>query len=525
MKIKSIFFILIILTFGIVLTGCTLDGSMPGVIPLEESVKEIINSKGENYDFLEDELYNIKIEELIETILDKLDTYNINYKVGNLDEDSVPEIAVFVERNPEDTEDQGLLQIYKFNGESYVVLDEIGMNYDNNNYGLEIGLLSTNQPGLIINNQVGAHSGITYGYILEEGKLKSILNHNKINLLSVYTDNQIKDIDGDGILDFSVYTIDPETIELSSAGSDKITLWYKWDGNDSTILTKVEREIPDLESNKQIFRTINSTISVNDLEALKTLIENQNQLSYLDNTVLLKKYIQQLELTLNSRNEDINNLFSDYQSGYLLSEYGLSIDRLNDIEYLKAEKTLANEKGLKNALIANLELGYKLKTSEGKYYYTIDYSRLTEPISSSISKEYRDYLTILGSSPVESHITGESFLLNQEKLGIKINTLEKFLITYPYSEYIEEVQEMYNAYTHYFIYGNETSPNWDPEQNKAEDDVIDTWNMYIEKYPYSSLSESLNKLIQEIKNDEKQVTYRGIGNLNLKQKKVKKPNS
>lgn len=506
MKIKSIFLGLIILTLGLFVAACNLEKAMPVVIPLEESVKEIINSKGENYDFLSDELYNIKMEELIQTILSNLSSYKITYKLGNLDEDSIPELAVFVERNPEDTKDQGLLQIYKFNGERYEIIDEIGMNYDNNNYGMEIGKISENKQGLLINNQVGAHSGITYGYILEDGKLKSILNHKKLNLFSVYTSNEIRDIDNDGILDFSIFTINPETEEQSAAGSDKITLWYKWDGVDGGILTKVDSNSLSLESNNEVFEKIDSLIGNNNSQSYDNLIENQSLLSYVDNTVLLSNYIEQLEKTISCRNVEIQRLFNNYQSGYLLNEYGLSIDRLNELEYLKREKTLENELELKNSLILNLELGYKLRSSEGKYYYAIDYSKMIDQLGESISKEYRDYLNILALNINEPYLVGDNLILSSEKLGDRINILEKFLISYPYSTHIQEIENIYKSYNKYFIFGDINSPNFDPVSNKIKEGILDNWNLYMEKYPYSYFSDIVNELMIDIKNNQNKLS-------------------
>lgn len=506
MKIKSIFMVLIILTLGLFVTGCNIEGVMPVAIPLEESVKEIINSKGENYDFLSDDLYNIKMEELIQTILSKLKTYKITYKLGDLDGDSIPELAVFIERNPEDTKDEGLLQIYKFNGERYVRIDSIPMNYDNNNYGIEIGKISESQQGLLINNQVGAHSGITYGFILEDGKLKSILNEKKLNLLSVYTSNGIRDIDNDGILDFSVYTIDPETEEQSAVGSDKITLWYKWDGVDGGILTRVDRNEPTLNTDSEIFEEINSLIPTNELVALRSLIENQSLLSNVDNTALLTNYIEHLENNMDSRNIKIQRLLNSYQSGYLLNEFGLSVDRLNELEYLKRDKTLENEIKLNDTLIFNLELGYKLKSSEGKYYYAIDYSKLIQGLGDSITKEYRDYLNILALNSNEPYIIGDNLMLSSEKLGDRIAVAEKFLITYPYSNYIEEVEDIYKSYNEFFIFGDINSPNFDLDSNKIQDQVLVNWQAFIEKYPNSYMSYILNRLSVDITNNQNILT-------------------
>ena len=498
MKLKSLFISTIILILGIFASGCSGSQSLPVVIPLEESVKEIIISKGDNYDFLEDELYNIKIEELIQSILSKLKSYNITYTVGNLDEDNIPEIAVFIERKPEDTQDQGSLQIYKFNGEGYALIDEIAMNYDNNNYAIEIGKISQNQNGLFLNNQVGAHSAITYGFILEDGKLKSILNDKKLNLLSVYTSNEIADIDQDGILEFSIFTIDPETVEQSAVGSDKITLWYKWDGIDGGILTQVERDIPNLGSDSKIFRSIKSLIPSNQQKALNELIKNQSKLSYIDNTLLLQDYIEVLEGGLAGRNQKIQELFSNYQSGYLLNEYGLSIERLNELEYLNRDKTLVNELELKNLLIMNLNLGLKLKSSTGKYFYDVDYRILNDKLGESISKEYRDYLNILALDTNEPYAIGDSLLIGLEKLGDRITILEKFIITYPYSSFIPEVEHIYKSYKKAFIFGDIYNPHFHEDSHIIKDEVLNHWQHFIQTYPNSYFSDRLSGLLEDI---------------------------
>lgn len=508
MKIKSIFITSIILALGLFITGCNAERALPAVISLEESVKEIIISKGNNYDFLEDELYNIKMEELINTILSKLKSTKIVYKLGNLDEDSIPELAVFIERNPEDTEDQGLLQIYKFNGERYEKTDQINMNYDNNNYQMEIGKLSENQNGLLLNNQVGAHSGITYGYILKNNKLKSILNDKKLNLLSVYTSNAIKDQDEDGILEFSIYTIDPETVEQSAVGSDKITLWYKWDGIDGGILTLVEKDTSNLDSNNQIFSTRKESLA--DTEQIidyNSLLENQSQLSFIDNTLSLTNYIEGLKEDLNLKNLQIQELFNNYQPGYLLNEYApspgqLSIERLNELEYLKREKTLVNEGELKNNLIINLEQGYKLTSSEGLYHYIIDYSKIVQNSGEFISKEYRDYMKIMALDINEPYLIGDSLMITQDKLMDRINTLEQFIITYPYSTYLHEAENIYKSYNKCFIFGDVHNSNFDSNTNKLKVEVLNNWNIAIGKYPGSYFTDTLSKLSVDIKNNQ-----------------------
>ena len=96
------------------------------------------------------------------------------------------------------------------------------MNYDNTNYELVIGKIGPKQNGILLNNQAGSQSGITYGFILEDGKLVKALNENKINLISINTENEIMDINKDGILEFSILTIDPENRDPSTKDANKI---------------------------------------------------------------------------------------------------------------------------------------------------------------------------------------------------------------------------------------------------------------------------------------------------------------
>lgn len=255
-----------------------------------------------------------------------------------------------------------------------------------------------------------------------------------------------------------------------------------------------------------MFEKIDSLIGNNNSQSYDNLIENQSLLSYVDNTVLLSNYIEQLEKTISCRNVEIQRLFNNYQSGYLLNEYGLSIDRLNELEYLKREKTLENELELKNSLILNLELGYKLRSSEGKYYYAIDYSKMIDQLGESISKEYRDYLNILALNINEPYLVGDNLILSSEKLGDRINILEKFLISYPYSTHIQEIENIYKSYNKYFIFGDINSPNFDPVSNKIKEGILDNWNLYMEKYPYSYFSDIVNELMIDIKNNQNKLS-------------------
>ncbi len=505
MSEKLVLLLIMILISGLFLYGCGTirNDFVPEQVPLEDSIKEIILSKGDNYDFLNDQLFMQKVNDL---------GLSNDFTVGNLDEDSIPELVVYVERNSEDTQDPGQLQVYKFNGEKYELLDSIDMNYDNSNYLLVVGKIGQGQNGIFLSNQVGAHSTVNYGYILKDGKLKSVLNPKKLGLISTYPSNEIKDIDGDGILEFSIYSNDPESEEQSSAGSDKIILWYKWDGKDAGDIIQVHR------MGKETSRVMNKNMTLEDLgledsNVIPYLTENQAGFSKHQMVYLLQDYINILTDNLPGKSRDIGKLLVNYQEGqntdYIFEQYGLSLERLNDVEYLKREKILQAEGDLKQNLINDLSMGYRLESSQGSYYYLINYQKLVDLFSNNITNEYRDYLKLMAKESNTPYLMDGNLMITRDKLAERIIEIENFKRNYPYSIYVDRANILYKDYIQVFLFGSPKSPNYQ-EGNRYTEESIGVFKDKVDKYPNSYFSEILLGFISDLN-----------GNLNILNEAVK----
>ena len=492
--------IVLLLCLTIFTIACSSNKSLPTTLTLEQSIKEIILSKGNGYDFLKDKAYM----EYMAKLGDELANNTPYYAIGNLDDDNIPEIAVFKERDPNNMADEGSLEIYKFNGEKYNLIDSISMNYDNTNYQIAIGKISENQNGLLLNNSVGAHSGLTYGFILENGKLKNILDENKISLISIYTNNEIKDINNDGILEFSIYTVDPETEDSSSAGSDKMTLWYKWNGKDSAELLEIERRDYSKEkSDKEIFNEAKNLIENNFNEVLKYIDEHKEKLSKYDNTEILMEYIKKLNEMSFDKGVEIENLFIKYQNkenfDYLFKKYGLSIEKLNSLEYLNREKVLKDEPELKKHLIDHILLGYKLDTSEGIYYYLIDNQKFIDTFGGNITNEYNDYLKILALDTNEPFMKDGSLMISMDKLAERILLAESFKMVYPYSNLLPKVDEIYKWYIYTYFYGDNHNPNFDENTFIMKENIVKEFEKTIEKYEYTNFGDIVREFMANLK--------------------------
>ena len=498
---KSIKFIISILCLTIFTIACSKNESFPTTLNLEQSIKEIIISKGSNYDFLKDASY---IEHMYKFSSELTESKSPIYALGNLSEDNIPELAIFNKRDPNNVNDEGSLEIYKFNGEKYVSIDKVSMNYDNDNYQIVIGKISENQNGLLLNNQVGAHSGLTYGFVLEDEKLKNILDDKKLSLISIYTNNQIKDIDNDGILEFSIYTVDPETEDSSSVDSDKMTLWYKWDGSDSADLVKIERkDYSKDDSNIEVFNEAKTLIESNLSESLKYMDEHKNQLSKFHNTELLINYIEHLEEMSYDAGIEIENLFIKYQNNenfdYLFKKYGLSMEKLNSLEYLNREKVLKDEEELKKHLVEHINLGYKLVTSEGIYYYQVDNQKLVTIFEENITNEYSDYLKILSLETNEPFMNDGSLVITMDKLAERILLVESFKMIYPYSNFLPKINEIYNWYMQTYFFGDNHDPNFDIGTFVMKEKVINEFEKTIEKYEYTNFANIIQGFVNDLK--------------------------
>ncbi len=504
---KSFKFILITILLLILTLGCSKKESLPEVLSQEQSIKEIILSKGDNYNFLKDELYIEYMNKLGKDLVVNKEASPPHYAIGNLDDDNIPELVVFKERDPNNKEDEGALEVYKFNGEKYVLLDKVPMNYDNTNYQIEIGKIAENTSGILLNNKVGAHSGITYGFILEDNKLKSIFNENKISLISTFAKNEIKDIDNDGILEFSIYTIDPETENTNIEDAPKMTLWYKWDGKDNGILVQVEREgFSEIITNEDLFSEGKNLIEDNLNEALKFIIENKSQLSKYENSELLKEYIKKLDEISFNKGIEINDLFIKYQEGenfdHLFRKYGLSMEKLNSLEYLNRERTLKDEAELKEHLIENINLGYKLATSEGMYYYLIDYQKFVNLLGESLTNEYKDYLKVLALDTNEPFMIDGSLMISMEKLVERILQVESFKFVYPYSELLPQIKEIYTRYINTYFFGDLHDSNYDRNTLKMKEEILLEFEKAEEKYHYTNFANIIRSFMKDLEDND-----------------------
>lgn len=487
-------------------SACAQLANSPKIIQLEKSIKEYVLSKDESHDFLKDQVYIEKIDKLLSEYTKRGLISSDHIAIGHLTETNIPELIVFREKDSSDASDEGSLEVYSFDGEKYTLLDKVSMNFDNTNYQLEVGKLSKDQTGIYLNNQAGSQFGVTYGYILEDGKLKSVLNPKKVNLISIDTDNEIKDITKDGILEFSVHLIDPESPDKDPETADKIKLWYRWDGKDGAELISLEKEKGensemDKVSDQNILKEAEELLENEDQAFLDYLKENQQELTAADNTKLLEDYISLLEDRLYSEEGKVNKLIEQYESDAqekkLTEQHGLTLERLNDSEYLRRQKVLSSHQELKEKIIKNLNLGYKLDKIGDKYRFVINYQLFIDDFGNNILNEYKDFLRILELNSQESYLKTNKVNPPLEELAERIALAEDFRLTYPYSEKLGKIDDFYKKCINIFFSHDMKASLAPKETTFSKVELLDRYEKIKEKYKHTYFADIIDRYIQE----------------------------
>lgn len=514
--IKKIFALaMLLILFSLAVSGCgnpkgemrtmSVEDVMDSLIPFDESV-------------LQSEQARVRIEAFLEQLNPQLDTSKGHYAIGDLSGDNVPEIVMYIERDPENIDDQGRLIVYAYDSSAYAPVAEKPMNYDNTNYLLKIGNVSEDQRGILLSNQVGSKAGVTYGFVLEDRELSSILNPKKINLFSVNTENRIDDIDGDGVLEFSIFSIDPESQSSNPSEAEVIELWYRWDGRDGAEVVKFAT------NEDQHFGTmeISGSFGIQSVEEETNqpypgegdfrsyLLENPDGYNPSEITKLLEEHILSLEVNKSYRSLDIGTLFAkhtkDVTSQSFLDKYSLSKDRLNDKEYLQRDRILQAEPDLKELLLKNLRLGYALDADKDQYIYHVDYRRLHEDFGQSVTNEFRNYLGIMSKWEGSPHRNNGRLALEKESLAARIVEIELFRLTFSYSEYLDQVLQIYQEYMESMLYYTAEGLVFDENTGSFNNSSRQVLQDIVNLYPDSHMAEVINHMLQRVRSNNGNIT-------------------
>ena len=146
------------------------------------------------------------------------------YSVGDIDNDGVLEVAVFERNSSSEEYIPSNIQLFKYTDGEYSLFSKVQTTAE---FCMSINISKAKDDinGVFVSGSMGAHSGEQSLYIIKDGELTPAIDY----IYSLYP-SEIKDIDGDGLLELSSLERDPNDPDSSNADCSKILTWYKWDG-------------------------------------------------------------------------------------------------------------------------------------------------------------------------------------------------------------------------------------------------------------------------------------------------------
>lgn len=483
---------------------------------LQKSIASIIAA----HDLLADSAFTADMDKLGAQLTGKFSdeggrTKGIGFAYGNLDADYIPELVVFVQRDFANEADEGALVLYKFKDGAYREISRQSMGFDNGSVRMVIGSAAKDKPAIFLNTQVGAHSGETYLFALEDGKLVSRLSGKKISTLSIYTSAEIKDIDNDGITEFSIYTDDPASGDTSSAGSDKMSLWYKWNGKDSASIVKVVKAAINkpLPTDEALMTKFNAALNKGSAsEALAIMNMNFSKHSSADNTAMLESYMAWLKSGNTKMSTQLEALFEKYSlkaKKDIFTANKLQIKDLNDPGVMAKAGTLKFQQDLKAIIRQGIARGYRVNTSEGMYYFVVDYQRLAN-LGSMMSSDLYEYFKIMGLESNKPAILDGAPAVALDELAKRIADIELFSLTYPASKYTQELKPMYREFAGQYLFGY----TYDPVTLKLSPQSIASYHKTVKEYDSYFISDIVSAYLSAVEQNHAQVTGKVLLDMN-----------
>ena len=236
----------------------------------------------------------------------------------------------------------------------------------------------------------------------------------------------------------------------------------------------------------------------------------KNDYSNKDLTDKLKDHIASLQANKSYRSLDIATMFSRYMKEYsfdsFFQKYGLSQDRLNDLEYLERDRILQAEPDLKEMLLRNRRLGYMLIVEKDRYNYEIDYGIFIDSFSGNMTNEFRKYLQIMSKEASLKHMEEGVLKIPKEELAARISEIEGFRLTYSYSEFLDETLQLYEEYMNSMLFltmeGNVFNQETGIFVDNSRQELLDIVN----NYPDTNMSDVINLMLQKVKESNGAIT-------------------
>lgn len=238
----------------------------------------------------------------------------------------------------------------------------------------------------------------------------------------------------------------------------------------------------------KVLSTFQSLLKANNLRDADIYLNKNIQKTTRHHATLMVLYLE------NARIKALPVLDQKFYPQEIQNELSSIYKRNDNIDnLLKKAKT----QKLKSLLTEAKNSGYKMRTSEGMYYLTMDYSRF-ERYQNNVKDDIAAYIAIQMTETDKYSSSDAALTIGYQELVNRALIQENFLLEYPTSNRARQVKTLFNDYKLYVFYGLNNTPLFSYEDNTMQPNARKAYE-FISQIPSTNKSELRTHLKQFMK--------------------------
>ncbi|MDP5273073.1 hypothetical protein [Chengkuizengella axinellae] len=228
------------------------------------------------------------------------------------------------------------------------------------------------------------------------------------------------------------------------------------------------------------------------MELYQYIDEHLEELSKNDLSKILIQLEDQMLLQLANYNDELKNTdIQSYINEIFDEDHQLMIEEVQD-------------ESIKEMLSEIQGNGYQIKGSKETFILKIDYT-LMEKYIGKTNNEISDYIAIKALESKQGYEENFTLTISWDELSNRVALSELFINSYPESIRSDAIERIYLNYLIPYLKGLPNTTVYNPDSNQYNQQLLDNYLSYIDKYPETRTSQILNDYM--IKLEESDYIY------------------
>jgi hypothetical protein len=208
---------------------------------------------------------------------------------------------------------------------------------------------------------------------------------------------------------------------------------------------------------------------------------------------LLYEYMTMLSSNLNDENKILSS-YMHIDDANKLSNF-LKKDSFKDLDNLDYVLNLTGNEKLNQFIAEEIKKGYMITLTDNKIELKPNYDYFMKTFNDMLTNEMLNYIRIKSQYDNKPISNSKILIVDKEEIAIRLNEIENFRLVFPYSNALDEVLDIYNAYVDALLFLGDDEKSIEKSEYKIDDKYKEELIKIKEKYPQTYFSELIDRML------------------------------